>query len=163
MIFLKKTLLTIPITLALRVNVPLVEDVPTPVKDGVITSQFGRRVHPIFKVMRFHSGIDIAGVKDSKALSVGSGIVVYAGKYRGYGNLVVISHSNGISTHYAHLGEIDCSVGEVVSSGSVLGIIGSTGESTAPHLHFEVRKNGRAMDPKRVIPSLKSLKMEQKK
>ena len=79
MIFLKKTLLSIPLTLALRVNIPLVKDVPTPVKDGVITSQFGKRLHPIAKVTRFHTGIDIAGVKDSKALSVGSGIVVYAG------------------------------------------------------------------------------------
>ena len=156
---IKTTFLALPMLLALRVN-PIVEEVPPPIKNGVITSEFGQRIHPIFKDVRFHSGIDIVGVKDSKAISVGSGLVIFAGNYQGYGNLVVIRHSNKISTHYAHLDSIVLSVGEVVHVGSEIGIIGSTGNSNAPHLHFEVRKNGTPIDPKRVIPSLRKLVKE---
>ena len=158
MILVKSAIISLPIFFALRLNIPIIKEVPSPVKHGTITSAFGRRVHPISKMIKFHSGIDLVGDKDSTAYAVGAGIVIYAGSYRGYGNLVVISHTNGITTHYAHLRVINCAVGDVIQAGSSLGEIGSTGISTAPHLHFEVRKFGRPLDPKRVIPSLRKLR-----
>ena len=154
---LKTSLVTLPILLALRVNPPLIKDVPPPVEQGMITSEFGLRVHPLLKVLKQHSGVDIKAAKDSKALSVGSGIVIFAGNYKGYGNLVVIRHANNISTHYAHLESFNLRVGEVVAQGTEIGTIGNTGNSNAPHLHFEVRKSGNPIDPKRVIPSLSNL------
>lgn len=149
------SLLSVPLFLALSLKTPIVYEVPMPLKGGHITSSFGRRVHPILKITRFHAGVDIAGPKDSQVHAVGAGRVIYAGAYRGYGNLVVLKHANGISTHYAHLGRIDCLLGQIVSSNTPLGIIGNTGHATAPHLHFEVRKFGNPIDPRRVIPAFK--------
>jgi murein DD-endopeptidase MepM/ murein hydrolase activator NlpD len=157
MILQKISLLSVPLYLALRMNAPVVDEVPIPIKDGHVTSAFGRRVHPIFKVTRFHAGIDIAGPKEAPVHAVGTGLVIFAGPYRGYGNLVVLKHTNGISTHYAHLGSIQCSIGQIVSTNSTLGIVGNSGHATAPHLHFEVRKFGNPIDPRRVIPAFKKL------
>lgn len=118
-----------------------------PVKNSAITSDFGYRNHPIIGGKKFHCGIDISGRLNQDVYSIGSGIVIYAGKYLGYGNLVVIKHSKGVSTHYAHLRTILKKVGEIVKTSSKIGTIGISGQSTGPHLHFEIRQNGEPIDP----------------
>ncbi len=94
-----------------------------------------------------HTGVDLrASYGESVGVSM-SGTVWFAGERSGYGNLVVVDHGSGISTFYAHLSKIVVSVGEKVDAGQLIGYVGSTGHSTGPHLHYEVRANGRAVDP----------------
>lgn len=112
-----------------------------------ITSPFGWRRHPIFGVRRFHSGIDLAGPNRSAIRSADSGSVLYTGWYGGYGKVVIVSHGNGMATLYAHLSRTAVSVGQNVSKGDVIGYEGTTGFSTGPHLHFEVRVNGKPNNP----------------
>jgi len=112
-----------------------------------ITSPFGRRRHPIFGVTRFHTGIDLAGPNRSAIKAADSGSVLYTGWYGGYGNVVIISHGNGMSTLYAHMSRVAVSVGENVNKGDTVGYEGTTGFSTGPHLHFEVRINGKPNNP----------------
>jgi len=118
---------------------------------GPITSPFGWRIHPIFKSRTFHSGIDIAGAPGAQIRASNSGRVIFANWYGGYGKVVVIDHGviNGskITTLYAHLSAFTTDVGAMVAKGQVIGIQGSTGYSTGPHCHFEVRKNGKPMNP----------------
>lgn len=127
-----------------------------PVPGAVVTSLFGYRVHPQSGKHEFHSGIDLAAPESSAIRSVGTGRVIYAGIFRGYGNLIVIRHVAGITSHYAHCKHIGVSIGQVVRGGELIGAIGSTGTSTGPHLHFELRRNGRPVDPLRAMPKLKS-------
>lgn len=108
---------------------------------GRISSEYGWRTHPISKKRKFHNGIDIAGNNNFEVLASNSGVVAYAGWRGGYGNTVMISHGN-VTTLYAHLSSISVSTGQVVSRGQVIGRVGSTGNSTGPHLHFEVHPNG---------------------
>ncbi len=118
---------------------------------GPITSPYGWRVHPIFKSRTFHSGIDIGGPFNSGVQASNSGKVIYAGWYGGYGKVVIIDHGtyNGskITTLYAHLNSWNVNVGQYVSKGQIIGREGSTGYSTGPHLHFEVRVNGQTKNP----------------
>ncbi|NDH84714.1 MAG: hypothetical protein EBY65_07570 [Acidimicrobiia bacterium] len=114
---------------------------------GVLTSPFGPRVHPIFGTTRTHNGIDLNGDTGDLILAANDGVVLSAGWRTGYGNAIVISHGGGYSTLYAHLYDIDVSTGQQVSGGDVIGLLGSTGWSTGPHLHFEVRLDGTALDP----------------
>lgn len=118
---------------------------------GRITSPFGWRTHPIFSSRSFHSGIDIGGQFNSGVRASNAGKVIYAGWYGGYGKVVILDHGevNGtpITTLYAHLNSSRVSVGEYVSKGQVVGYEGTTGYSTGPHLHFEVRVNGRPNNP----------------
>lgn len=111
--------------------------------DGIITSYMGPRWG------RTHSGIDIAGpgCKGSPALAACDGVVVRADTYGAYGKCVIIDHGNGVETLYAHLSSISVSVGDVVSAGDTVGKIGSTGNTTGPHLHFEVRIDGESVNP----------------
>lgn len=112
-----------------------------------ITSPFGWRRHPIFGVRKFHTGIDLAGPNRSQIRAADSGSVLFTGWYGGYGKVVIISHGNDMATLYAHLSRAAVSVGENVSKGDVIGYEGTTGFSTGPHLHFEVRVNGKPNNP----------------
>lgn len=114
---------------------------------GALTSSFGPRVHPIFGTTRTHNGIDLNGDTGDLILAANDGVVLSAGWRTGYGNAIVISHGGGYTTLYAHLYDIDVSTGQQVSGGDVIGLLGSTGWSTGPHLHFEVRLDGTALDP----------------
>ena len=114
---------------------------------GSITSRFGMRFHPILKYTRMHSGIDFGGGYGAAVFSAGAGTVISAGSKGSYGSTVVIDHGGGISTVYGHLSRISVATGQTVSSHQRVGSIGSSGLSTGPHLHFEVRINGHAVNP----------------
>ena len=120
--------------------------------DGDKTSGFGPRVHPIFGSVRQHNGIDLGGDTGDRVRAARSGEVILAGEKGGFGNTIVIYHGLGYSTLYAHLSRIEVSVGQQVQSGGRIGAIGSTGWSTGPHLHFELRIDGRAVDPTPYLP-----------
>jgi len=109
--------------------------------DGVVTSGFGMRWG------RMHEGIDIGCAYGAPNRAAAAGTVIYAGWMSGYGNLVVIDHGNGLSTAYAHASSLAVSVGQSVSQGQTVSYVGATGHATGPHLHFEVRVNGVAVDP----------------
>lgn len=114
---------------------------------GTVTSYFGWRMHPILKVRKFHTGIDIAAPYGTDIKASAGGKVIFAGWLGGYGNTVIIDHGGGYSTLYAHASAIIVSEGEEVSQGQVIARVGSTGYSTGPHLHFEVRVNGEPQNP----------------
>lgn len=115
--------------------------------EGPITSPFGYRVHPIFGTLRFHSGVDIGAYYASPVLAADSGTVIDAGWIGGYGNTVIIDHGGGYSTLYGHCSALYVSYGQTVTKGQQIAAVGSTGNSTGPHLHFEVRINGGPVDP----------------
>jgi len=119
---------------------------------GAITSVFGPRIHPIFGSVRNHNGLDIDGDTGDPVVAALSGVVITAGTRSGYGNTVVVSHGGGFTTLYAHMSSISVSAGQDVSSGDRLGAVGSTGWSTGPHLHFEVRYNALAVNPLPFLP-----------
>lgn len=114
---------------------------------GPVTSEFGWRTHPIYGNARFHSGIDIGGDYGLDIAAADSGTVTYAGWISGYGNTVIIDHGNGISTLYGHNQSLTVSEGQAVSQGQTIAHCGSTGNSTGPHCHFEVRVNGEPTSP----------------
>jgi murein DD-endopeptidase MepM/ murein hydrolase activator NlpD len=119
---------------------------------GVITSPFGNRVHPIFGIVRAHNGTDFDGDLGEDIIAGADGIVLSAGWRNGYGNTVVLSHGNGFTTLYAHMTEVGVIAGDSVSGGDRVGFVGSTGWSTGPHLHLEVRVEGIAVDPGPYLP-----------
>ncbi|MCG9478736.1 MAG: peptidoglycan DD-metalloendopeptidase family protein [Actinomycetia bacterium] len=114
---------------------------------GRISSGFGYRVHPIFGTRRFHSGLDLAAPYGTPIIAADGGQVVQAGYFGGYGNSIMIYHGGGYATWYAHMSGFNVSNGQMVQRGQVIGFVGSTGWSTGPHLHFEVRINGNAQNP----------------
>lgn len=114
---------------------------------GPITSEFGWRTHPIFGGSKFHSGIDIGGDYGMEIRAARGGVVNHAGWIDGYGNTVMIEHGGGLVTLYGHNQSLAVSVGETVKQGQVIAYCGSTGNSTGPHCHFEVRLNGEAVSP----------------
>src|SRR4030066_441018 len=114
---------------------------------GRVQSGFGNRRHPIFGGTRFHSGIDIVAPHGTLVKAADGGQVVQAGYFGGYGNSIMIYHGGGFATWYAHLSSINVSVGQAVQRGQVIGLVGSTGWTTGPHLHFEVRINGAPQNP----------------
>ncbi len=114
--------------------------------EGRISSRFGWRNISVAG-NRFHAGIDIAAPSGTPVRAARGGVVSRAGWVGAYGFLVVLDHGGGWETRYAHLSRIDVRVGERVAQGTVVGLVGSTGASTGPHLHFEVRRDGQALDP----------------
>lgn len=112
-----------------------------------ITSPFGPRRHPIFGVVSMHSGIDLAAPRGTEIKAAEGGTVIYAGWYGGYGRVVIVDHSKGFSTLYAHLESINVRLGQRIKQGEVVGHEGTTGYSTGPHLHFEVRSKGKPQNP----------------
>ncbi|GMB01730.1 peptidoglycan DD-metalloendopeptidase family protein [Pelosinus sp. IPA-1] len=123
---------------------------PTDVTE--ITSPYGWRTHPIFGTSRYHSGIDIGADYGDSVRAADSGVVMYADWMGGYGKAVIIEHGNGISTLYGHNSELLVSEGQRVRKGEVISRVGSTGYSTGPHLHFEVRQNGSPTNPMDYLP-----------
>nr|WP_302665223.1 M23 family metallopeptidase [uncultured Agathobaculum sp.] len=120
---------------------------PTP-SCTTTSSVYGYRVHPIYGTVKFHAGEDIPASYGAEILAAASGTVTTAGWVSGYGNYTVIDHGGGTMTAYGHQSSILVSVGQYVEQGQVIGYVGSTGNSTGPHLHFEVYQNGSTVDPK---------------
>jgi murein DD-endopeptidase MepM/ murein hydrolase activator NlpD len=118
-----------------------------PVQQGWISSYFGRRADPFTGRNAFHRGLDFAGPAGAQVVAVASGVVTYSKDRFGYGKTVEINHGNGYVTRYAHNQRVLVSVGDTIQKGQPIALIGSTGRSTGPHLHFEVLKQGRAVDP----------------
>ena len=111
-------------------------------------SGYGIRLHPVHKVKKFHKGIDFTAPKGTAIQSTGNGKVVRVEKRRsGYGTNVIIDHGYGFTSLYAHMKTVNVKKGQRVSKGQKIGTVGSTGTSTAPHLHYEVRINGKAVNP----------------
>lgn len=119
----------------------------SPVPGAWISSTFGRRADPFTGKIAYHSGIDFAAPTGAQARAVAPGVVTWAGSRSGYGQLVEINHGNGYVTRYAHNSALLVRVGDKVGKGQAVSRVGSTGRSTGPHLHFEVLKNGRAINP----------------
>jgi len=120
--------------------------------EGRLTSPFGLRKHPIFGMVRQHNGVDFGCVRGQPIWAAKAGKVIFAGFKSGYGNVVLIEHEGPVITLYAHQQELLVSAGHRIEKGEVLGRCGSTGWSTGPHLHFEVRTGGEAKDPMIVLP-----------
>jgi murein DD-endopeptidase MepM/ murein hydrolase activator NlpD len=125
-----------------------------PVKHGQLTSRFGMRTDPFTGKPERHKGIDIAGQLGTSVLSVADGIVIWAGKRKGYGNLVEIDHGNGYITRYGHNEKVLVQIGDTVHKGEPVALMGSTGRSTGPHVHLEVLHNGRAVNPAKFLHTL---------
>lgn len=119
---------------------------------GEITSPFGWRVHPIFGTQRMHTGIDIGADYGDPVRAADGGVVIHSDWMGGYGNAVIIDHGNGISTLYAHNSQLLVGEGQTVAKGQVVSRAGSTGYSTGPHLHFEVRQHGSPVNPLNFLP-----------
>ena len=122
-----------------------------PVSSGYISSGFGERVDPFTGSGEFHEGIDFAASEGTQIRAVAAGIVTWAGPRGGYGNMVQVDHGNGYATRYGHAYKVLVHVGETVNRGDVLALVGDTGRSTGPHVHFEVLKNGHEVNPARFV------------
>ena len=115
--------------------------------EGRVTSSFGWRADPIAGNRRFHRGVDVAAAYGTEVEAAAPGRVEFAGTQRGYGKTIVVEHEDGVRTRYAHLSEIAVARGETVAAGAVVGRVGQSGRATGPHLHFEVQRDGRTVDP----------------
>jgi len=122
-----------------------------PVSTGYISSGFGERVDPFTGGEEFHEGIDFAAPQGTPIHAVAAGIVTWAGPRGGFGNMVQIDHGNGYATRYGHAYKVLVHVGETVQRGDVIGLVGNTGRSTGPHVHFEVLKDGHEVNPARFV------------
>ena len=122
-----------------------------------VTSNFGNRTDPFLNRAAFHSGMDFRAGTGTPVLAAAAGTVTFAGANGGYGKMVEIDHGNGLATRYAHMSQVGVSVGQSITGGQQVGLSGSTGRSTGPHLHFEVRRNGSAIDPARFIAAGREL------
>lgn len=115
--------------------------------DSWATSGFGWRDDPMRHRRKFHSGADIRATSGTPVFVAGNGVVIFSGRQGGYGNIVMVDHGGGVITRYAHLRRILATKGSMVTAGSRIGLVGSTGRATGPHLHFEVRLDGNPVDP----------------
>ena len=118
-----------------------------PVVSGWLSSRFGARIDPFSGKKAWHDGIDFAGREGSDVIAVASGVVSWSGERRGYGKLIEVAHGDGVITRYGHNQENLVKVGDMVRRGDVVALMGNSGRSTGPHVHFEVHKNGRPVDP----------------
>jgi len=118
-----------------------------PVEQGFISSYYGERDDPFTGHQAFHKGVDFAGTAGAPVIAVAAGVVTWAGDRSGYGSLVEINHGKGFATRYAHNERVLVAVGQTVTRGQPIALMGSTGRSTGPHVHFEVLRNGRQINP----------------
>lgn len=123
----------------------------TPVREGSVTSDFGMRLDPFTEADAFHRGLDLSAARGTPVLATAAGRVVFAGSNAGYGRTVRIDHGHGIETTYAHLLEIKVRTGQQVKRWQEIARVGTSGRTTAPHVHYEVGVNGRAVDPETFI------------
>ncbi|HVQ56022.1 MAG TPA: M23 family metallopeptidase [Pyrinomonadaceae bacterium] len=120
---------------------------------GKINNEFGFRRNPFGgRTYEFHAGMDIDGERGDQVVAPANGVVTEAGWKGGYGNMIEIDHGNGLKTRYGHLSKIDVNVGDSISRGQIMAYVGSTGRSTGPHLHYELRLNDRPINPRRFLP-----------
>ena len=120
---------------------------------GKINNEFGFRRNPFGgRTYEFHAGIDIDGERGDEVIAPANGVITEAGWKGGYGNMVEIDHGNGLKTRYGHLSKIDVEIGQSITRGQVMAFVGSTGRSTGPHLHYELRLNDRPINPRRFLP-----------
>jgi murein DD-endopeptidase MepM/ murein hydrolase activator NlpD len=122
-----------------------------PILKGWLSSYYGMRTHPLSGKKEMHKGMDFAGKMGGEVIAVAKGVVTYVGKQYGYGLIIDIAHGNGFTTRYAHNSRILVSVGDTVEKGFRIAEIGSSGRSTGPHVHFEVLKNGKQVNPVKFI------------
>ena len=120
---------------------------------GKINNEFGFRRNPFGgRTYEFHSGMDIDGERGDQVVAPANGVVTEAGWKGGYGNMIEVDHGNGLKTRYGHLSKIDVQIGDSITRGQVVAFVGSTGRSTGPHLHYELRLNDRPINPRRFLP-----------
>lgn len=119
---------------------------------GRISSHYGNRMDPFTGDGELHMGVDISGLYGSAVRAPADGIVIYAQRKAAYGNLVILDHGNGLTTRHGHLARFTVRIGQKVHKGDILGHVGSTGRTTAPHLHYEVRLNDRPVNPRNFLP-----------
>ena len=122
-----------------------------PVGDGWLSSRYGKRNDPFTGKQEFHKGLDFAGKKGSGVVAVGDGVVTWAGERSGYGNLIEVSHGDGYVTRYGHNQKHLVKIGDTVRKGQQIALMGSTGRSTGPHVHFEVLRDGKTVNPAKYI------------
>jgi murein DD-endopeptidase MepM/ murein hydrolase activator NlpD len=120
---------------------------------GVLTSEYGYRIHPVYGTRKLHSGLDVSAPQGTNISAAASGVVLSAGVRGGYGNCVIIDHGDGVSTLYGHMSRINLSAGQTVARGDSVGLVGQTGTATGNHLHFEVRVNGEPTNPRPYLPA----------
>ena len=123
----------------------------SPVRNGFVSSGYGKRTDPFTGKKEFHKGVDFAGKEGSRVLSAGDGVVSWVGRRTGYGNLVEITHGDGYVTRYGHNKKVLVAVGDTVKKGQPIAVLGSTGRSTGPHVHFEVVHNDQQVNPSKYI------------
>ena len=116
-----------------------------------VTSNFGSRVHPITGKVKHHAGMDIAMPLGSPVYATGDGYIAFAGWSAGYGILIKVQHPSGYETRFGHLSTVFVMSGQYIRKGTLIGRVGSTGQSTGPHLHYEIRFNGAPVDPRRYM------------
>ncbi len=120
---------------------------------GKINNEFGFRRNPFGgRTYEFHGGMDIDGERGDQVFAPANGVVTEAGWKGGYGNMIEVDHGNGLKTRYGHLSKIDVQIGDTITRGQVMAFVGSTGRSTGPHLHYELRLNDRPINPRRFLP-----------
>lgn len=125
-----------------------------PVLGPRMSSAYGKRTHPIKRAVKHHDGVDLAAPRGAPIRAIADGTVVFADPHGGYGKLIVIEHRGGMTSHYGHCEKISVNPGSRIKAGQIIGTVGSTGKTTGPHLHFEVRLKGVSQDPERFIPGL---------
>ena len=120
---------------------------------GKINNEFGFRRNPFGgRSYEFHAGMDIDGERGDSVMAPANGTIIKAGWQGGYGNMIEIDHGNGLTTRYGHLSKIEIQVGDAVQRGQLIGLVGSTGRSTGPHLHYELRLNDKSINPRLLLP-----------
>jgi murein DD-endopeptidase MepM/ murein hydrolase activator NlpD len=122
-----------------------------PIESGWISSFYGKRIDPFSGKRAFHHGLDFAAKAGSKVISVADGIVSWTGRQNGYGEMIDIDHGNGYVTRYAHNKKVIVHVGDKITKGQTIALVGSTGRSTGPHVHFEVIKDGKSVNPYKYV------------